>query len=557
MVKGLNRLNDFGQASERQVTSIRDRIEDGLVALEARTQQLDTVITGRFDALEERSAGFSIDLERHEVEAREALRQRAAAMAEEVAATRLRLDESEAEALTSLRARVSALRDEAGNLGRALREGETAALAEWQTSVTRLSEDLARFDRDIARRHDEAIERSTRLGQHTEATTLRLAQAEARIEALTVADSSVAAAMEVRLDTLDRRLSETDTALEKLTDSSVRLLELIQSSASHSREQLPAALQAGEELLAAHEERVKALREAVEATRADGTALAGQIAQAQSGLGDIATLHNTVAGQFKDHDEALVALNGKLAALEADTTRIATEARDELDSAVTALTDAARLAIQSIENDGAKQVAALADQLSNSSGAALERSMRIKASEIAGRLEQAAAHAIGVSSEAADQLTRRLGAVDELTTHLEARVAAAREIAEDRIDHDFARRMATITDALQSAAVDITAALDTEVADTAWAAYLKGDRGIFTRRAVKLLSAGDARHVLHLYESDGAFQGQVNRYIHDFEAMLRQLLATRDGYAVSVTLLSSDMGKVYVALAQAIERLRD
>ena len=36
-----------------------------------------------------------------------------------------------------------------------------------------------------------------------------------------------------------------------------------------------------------------------------------------------------------------------------------------------------------------------------------------------------------------------------------------------------------------------------------------------------------------------------------------QVLATRDGNAMAVTLLSSDMGKLYVALAQAIERLRD
>ena len=34
------------------------------------------------------------------------------------------------------------------------------------------------------------------------------------------------------------------------------------------------------------------------------------------------------------------------------------------------------------------------------------------------------------------------------------------------------------------------------------------------------------------------------------------LLSTRDGGVMSVTLLSSDMGKLYVALAQAIERLR-
>ena len=48
----------------------------------------------------------------------------------------------------------------------------------------------------------------------------------------------------------------------------------------------------------------------------------------------------------------------------------------------------------------------------------------------------------------------------------------------------------------------------------------------------------------------------MNRYIHDFEAMLRRVLSSRDGNPLGVTLLSSDMGKLYVALAQAIERLR-
>ncbi len=38
--------------------------------------------------------------------------------------------------------------------------------------------------------------------------------------------------------------------------------------------------------------------------------------------------------------------------------------------------------------------------------------------------------------------------------------------------------------------------------------------------------------------------------------MLRQILGLRDGSPMGVTLLSSDMGKLYVVLAQAIERLR-
>ena len=116
--------------------------------------------------------------------------------------------------------------------------------------------------------------------------------------------------------------------------------------------------------------------------------------------------------------------------------------------------------------------------------------------------------------------------------------------------------MSLLIESLNSASIDITKAFAPDVSDSAWAAYLKGDRGVFTRRAVRLLDGGDAREIARLYDDDSRFREQVNRYIHDFEGMLRQVLAQRDGSPLGVTLLSSDMGKLYVALAQAIERLR-
>ena len=117
--------------------------------------------------------------------------------------------------------------------------------------------------------------------------------------------------------------------------------------------------------------------------------------------------------------------------------------------------------------------------------------------------------------------------------------------------------MALITDSLNSASIDISSAISTEVSDTAWNAYLKGDRGIFTRRAVSLVESSEAREICNLYENDDKFHANVSRYIHDFEAMLRSMLSTRDGNALSVTVLGSDMGKLYVVLAQSIERLRN
>ena len=118
------------------------------------------------------------------------------------------------------------------------------------------------------------------------------------------------------------------------------------------------------------------------------------------------------------------------------------------------------------------------------------------------------------------------------------------------------RRVATLIERLNSASIDITRAFAPDIADSAWAAYLKGDRGVFTRRAVRLIDAGDAQRIAQIYDENRTFNEQVNRYIHDFEAMLRTILTQRDGSALGVTLLSSDMGKLYVALAHAIERLR-
>ena len=67
---------------------------------------------------------------------------------------------------------------------------------------------------------------------------------------------------------------------------------------------------------------------------------------------------------------------------------------------------------------------------------------------------------------------------------------------------NFARRVALLIESLNSTAIDVNKILSNEVTDTAWAAYLRGDRGIFTRRAVKLLSAGEVREVARHYENE-------------------------------------------------------
>ena len=98
--------------------------------------------------------------------------------------------------------------------------------------------------------------------------------------------------------------------------------------------------------------------------------------------------------------------------------------------------------------------------------------------------------------------------------------------------------------------------LSDEVDEKAWDSYLKGNRGVFTRRAVRLLEGSETRAIKAHYEADIEFQDAVHRYVHDFEAMMRRVVADKDGGIIAVTLMSSDTGKLYAALAQVVDKRR-
>ncbi len=192
--------------------------------------------------------------------------------------------------------------------------------------------------------------------------------------------------------------------------------------------------------------------------------------------------------------------------------------------------------------------------------AASSTAMRRVTSDTVDRQIQAIAEsadaAVDAATRATERLARQVQVVADQTAIVETRIEDARNERETADRDTFARRVSLLIESLNSASIDITKTFAPEVSDSAWAAYLKGDRGVFTRRAVRILDAGEVRAIAGLYDEDAGFREMVNRYIHDFESMLRSILAQRDGSPLGVTLLSSDMGKLYVALAQAIERLR-
>ncbi len=590
LVSGFHRLNEFGEASERQVQALRVKIDSALAAFEAQATKLEEITGVGFAALEQRSEEFRTKLNDDELEAITAIRQGTQALMDEIETTYAAVEEKGGNSLDAMRAHLAKLGEESAQIGETLSVNEDRALESWQNAVERIEGHLEKVMGQIDRADDSMLEKienqisafearmaelrvaeSKRLEEMqmgSEALATRLKDLGQQVEQVVVQSTNVQQGLDEQLESVAGKLvtsretiDATGRAVTELTDSSVRLLELIQAAAQHSREDLPNSIEVAETHLSSLRGSTENLRSTLSEASEKGKALTEYIENAHEGgkatLGEIEDIHARLAEHNEDHAAFLIRLRSDFANTVEECENLANRSQGELKTAIETLEEAARSVVEQLGNGSTDAVQNLAHRITEDSRDAIDQALRNRAAEAMGQLEQAAAHAAGVSREAAIQLRDQLTKVDELAGNLERRVAHAREMAEEKVDNDFARRVALISESINSHAIDISKALSNEVTDTAWAAYLRGDRGIFTRRAVRLLDSSEARAIFDLYDEDPDFREHVSRYLHDFEAMLRQLLSTRDGHALSVTLLSSDMGKLYVALAQAVERLRN
>ena len=204
----------------------------------------------------------------------------------------------------------------------------------------------------------------------------------------------------------------------------------------------------------------------------------------------------------------------------------------------------------------AKVIPESAGNMSEATRRALEKAVRESVETKLVELDRVATQAVETAREASDRLTAQMQSIGQSAVALEAHIERSREAQMKDTGEEFARRVSLLIDSMNSAAIDVQKILSDEIDDKAWNHYLKGNRGVFTRRAVRLLGGTEARAIAAQYDSDPEFQTAVNHFVHDFEAMLRRVLAERDGGMIAVTLMSSDMGKLYAALAQAVEKRR-
>lgn len=512
-----------GGAAQKLAAHIQ-RMEATSDAASARLESVTGEMSAAVDGLLDRTAG-AID------EARKGIATQGEAMLAMLATNQAALDRATRDSVEALAGRVSTIEEVIDRLAERLNEQHGAA----STLFVTLDSGIGRIDGKLGALHDDGTARVQDLAASISALG---SSADAMTESIRTGDGvarDVIATAERLLIALDSAAREID---ETLPDALTRLDQRIGASRDVVTSAKP-------ELLS--------LVTAAESTHDAIEAIAGVIAGQRATLDELSQNMAETLDSGRDKAEAL---GGMMDETISRTQSFAQDAAPRLVEALIRVRETASNAAERARETLDAVIPEAARSLEIASAEAMRRATDSTVSQHVGAIVEAAQAAVKASGRASERLTEQLAAIEAATASIDTRIEGARSDREVAEKETFARRSALLIEALNSGAIDITKSFSTEVTDSAWAAYLKGDRGVFTRRAVRLLDAHDAHAIATMYDDDEHFREQVNRYIHDFEAMLRGVLAERDGSPLGVTLLSSDMGKLYVALAQAIERLR-
>ncbi|MEP2989105.1 MAG: hypothetical protein ABJN65_15435 [Parasphingorhabdus sp.] len=520
MVATLKRVGEVGTSAKQSIDALTESSNQSLTKLTELADEAQTSFANQFLESENEVQRIS-----------KVLRDSAGEVIEALQSTRAELEAETTTSAKTIKTDLEGLETTLANLGKTADEEETRLKA----LITELQQAIATINEDVSSLDNESGEKTAKL-----AFALK--------------------AMEENNQSLRENLEQGHGVADGMIERMEKLLQALDSSTREMDETIPAALQRVDDHSQTSMIALEKLNEEATSAVAKADAMAARIEQTNTSLEDqntrLTALKDDGAAISNDLLSQISNLTAQLKDVQTQNEALTESAGEKLINALLRVRETAKQASEHSREALEKSITGSAEKFEQISEEALNRIIDEKIGSIAPKLEEAVANAVATTETTAGHLAGQLNSIEEMTTQLEQRILFAKEKAEQSSDENFTRRVALLTESLNSTAIDVSKILSNDVTDTEWAAYLKGDRGIFTRRAVRLLDSGEVREILAQYDANDEFREHVNRYIHDFEAMLRGVLSTRDGSAISVTLLSSDIGKLYVALAQAIERLR-
>lgn len=315
---------------------------------------------------------------------------------------------------------------------------------------------------------------------------------------------------------LNERLSGTRQSMAGLESEAARLFETVAG--------LGASVQEGSSLVGDAASALARERDEIERLAGD---LAGHFEAARAALAEIETGSAAAAGSIE---------NG----LAADVVRVVAAgeaAAAGIREALTAVVDEA--------------VGKLSEASSGDGIASFSAPVRAQIEAI----ETATARAAGTSHDIAARLAGQMVRLAATVDTVENRISDVDMRFAMKARDSLASRSTRLINQLNAAAVDVAGLLSINVENAEWTGYLRGDRGVFARAIAARIDRETARQMARLYEGDTSFQAEAVRFCETFEDLISRLLGDGDGEALATMMLSSDLGKIYLAIADASGRL--
>lgn len=510
--------------------------------------------------------------------------------------------------LITLATRLAEARTEAGLTGAEAEQRIMAIAAAVAAANEQLAHPLAALGQgvdDALSRTAEAVE-ATRSGVQAQTNAMLASVDQARSTIDLIADESSRAVAD-RLAQLTNRLTEIDASLSDQAARAGELLEVLASRFQTFDRQLASSAETGLSVLDSLSgglgeagARLANLQPPLKDTEFALTALARDVA----GLESAATQAFVRLGeQLPEGQAGLEDLQARLRQLEAaaqgltvpieagaDTvssaqTRLETAA-EALDTAARALEDrlsGAEAALAGITRQAEDDALAAATQLIDSftrlreiaaqsagtmretlagvvaeAEAALDRAGTSRAATAFGTpirtelaaLEAAQTKAAEAAQKAAERVAERLAHLTATVGEVETYFDRRQTELDIRDRMDVVKRATQLLTSLQEQAIDLSRLLRIDIDDRAYDEWLAGDRSRFQRQLAQGLDNGIGRTILRHLSHDAAFRTDAARYVKDFEALIAHVMQDRQGRTLASTLLASDPGKLYMALAQ-------
>ena len=296
-----------------------------------------------------------------------------------------------------------------------------------------------------------------------------------------------------------------------------------------------------------------------------GAALLGEAAalRAETDAGGVA--FDAVAARFAGERAAFVTateslgseidrIRAVLSAIDADTAQVAAGTATDLGQTFARARQLADANAAALREMLAAVVADTERTLDETGSAAAARSFGepirrelatiVDATDRTGTVAEAAALRVAGQAKA---LGLTIDAVSEKVAEIETRLDV-------RARDTLSARSSRLIDMLNAASVDIARLLAVEGGDPAWDRYRKGDRGVFARHTAKLADRGINEKIARHFAHDPAFTDEASHYLDTFEKLSRRLESDPEGDNLLSTIVTSDLGKLYVVIARATGR---